>query len=140
MSHTPVKISELPVVNTPVVGDEFFECVQDGENRQATFDDVVDHVPKTAPLVTLDGAAYNLADLTVGAWHLFTNAGGATITIQDDGDAAIPAGAEYGIMARGDDSVFLVSAAAAVIIPPKGGTEELEPNDFAIVKRLAVDL
>lgn len=90
-------------------------------------------------VVTLTGTEYGLHELTASGWHVFTSDDPVVITVENDADHTIPANAEYGLEARGGGGVAIVSADAAVIIPPKGGTLELEQGDFAVVKRTAAD-
>ena len=90
-------------------------------------------------VVTLSGDTYDMGDLTPGAWHVFTSATAVTITVEDDSVEPVPADAEYGMECRGAGGITLVEGSAAAIIPPKGGTLELEQHDFAVLKRTASD-
>lgn len=90
-------------------------------------------------VVTLSGDTYDMGDLTPGAWHVFTSATAVTITVEDDSVEPVPANAEYGLECRGAGGITLVEDSAAAIIPPKGGTLELEQSDFAVLKRTAED-
>ena len=96
-------------------------------------------VDGTAPVVTLSGDTYDMGDLTPGAWHVFTSATAITITVEDDSVEPVPDNAEYGMECRGAGGITLVEGSAAAIIPPKGGTLELEQDDFAVLKRTAAD-
>lgn len=92
-----------------------------------------------APTVVLSGSAYDMSDLTPGAWHVFTSSSPVTVTVEDESVEPVPANAEYGIEARGTGGVTLDEDNSAVIIPPKGGTLQLEEGDFAVLKRTAAD-
>ena len=92
-----------------------------------------------APVVMLAGDTYDMGDLTPGAWHVFTSATAVTITVEDDSVEPVPANAEYGMECRGAGGITLVEDSAAAIIPPKGGTLELEQHDFAVLKRTDED-
>lgn len=94
----------------------------------------------TAPVIPLAGTAYTLGDLTPGAWHVFTAATPVTITVENDADDPLVAWAEFGLEARGNGGVLLVIDDIAEVIPPKGGTLELETGDFALLKRTAEDV
>ena len=92
-----------------------------------------------APVIELAGTAYDMGDLTPGAWHVFTSGSAVTITVEDDSVEPVPANAEYGLEARGSGGVTLVEDNLATIIPPKGGTLEMEEADFAVLKRTDED-
>lgn len=92
-----------------------------------------------ALVIVLSGTAYDMGDLTPGAWHVFTAAGAVTVTVEDDSVEPVPSNAEYGLEARGAGGVTLVEDSAATILPPKGGTLALETDDFAVLKRIAAD-
>lgn len=92
-----------------------------------------------SPVVTLSGTAYDMGDLTPGAWHVFTSGSAVTITVEDDSVEPVPANAEYGLECRGAGGITLVEDSIASIIPPKGGMLVLEQADFAVLKRTAAD-
>jgi hypothetical protein len=94
----------------------------------------------TATVVTLGGTAYGLHELTSNGWHVFTADDPVVITILDNSEQAIAAGAEFGLEARGAGGVTLLVDGDAVVIPPKDGTIELEQGDFAVLKRTATDV
>lgn len=90
-----------------------------------------------APVVVLAGDTYTVADLTPGAWHVFTSATPVEIAAEPSSD--IPDDAEYGLEARGAGGIVLIEDSSTTIIPPKGGTLELEADDFAVLKWTAED-
>lgn len=92
-----------------------------------------------SPVVTLSGTAYDMGDLTPGAWHVFTSGSAVTITVEDDSVEPVPANAEYGLECRGAGGITLVEDSSASIIPPKGGTLALEQADLSVLKRTAAD-
>ena len=92
-----------------------------------------------SPTVTLSGDNYSLGELTPGAWHVFTAAAAVTITVEDDSVEPVSDNAEYGLECRGAGGITLVEDNDADIIPPKGGTLDLETGDFAVLKRTAAD-
>jgi Protein of unknown function (DUF2793) len=92
-----------------------------------------------APIVTLSGTTYTLADLTPGAWHEFTSGSPVTLTIMNDADEPIALAAEFGLMAAGAGGLTIVSDDLAAILLPRGGTLELEQEDMAMLKRRAVN-
>lgn len=92
-----------------------------------------------SPVVTLAGDTYTLDDLTPGSWHVFTSATAVTITVEDDSVEPVPANSEYGFECRGSGGITLVEDNDADIIPPKGGTRDLETGDFAVLKRTDED-
>ena len=92
-----------------------------------------------APVITLAGTAYTLADLTVGAWHEFTSASPVVITVMNEAAEPIEDYAEYGFMCAGAGGITVVSDDLADIVPPLDGTLVLETDDFAMLKRRAAD-
>lgn len=93
-----------------------------------------------APVVTLAGTSYTLADLTPGAWHEFTSASAVTITVMNDADEPIANAAEFALMAKGAGGITFVIDDVAVIVLPRGGTLAMEQEDMAMLKRRAADL
>jgi hypothetical protein len=85
-----------------------------------------------APVVTLAGTAYDVGDLTVGAWHEFTSNSPVTITIDD---ASTDDDGEWGIMATGSGGITIDVESSCDVVPPRGGSLELEQDDFAMLKR-----
>ena len=97
-------------------------------------------VAQAAPVVELPGDTYTLDDLTPGAWHEFTSAAAVTLTIMDDDTEPVDDDAEFGLMCAGAGGITIVEDNDAVVMPPKGGTLELEQDDFAMLKRRAADV
>lgn len=92
-----------------------------------------------APVVFLSGTAYSLADLTSGSWHVFTSSSAIVISVMNDVAEPVPAAAEFGLECRGSGSLVLTEGSTVNIVPPKGGSLELEQRDFAVLKRISVD-
>lgn len=92
-----------------------------------------------AAVVLLPGSNYTLSQLTPGAWHVFTSAAPVTINVENDSVEPVPVNAEYGLECRSAAGVTISIGGSASIIPPKGGTLELEQDDFAVLKRTASD-
>lgn len=105
----------------------------------APHDFVIHGEPTPAPVVEMDGDTYTLKDLTPGAWHVFTNSSLVTITILNDADEPVVAAAEFRLEARGAAGVTIAIDDAATVLPPKGGSLDLETDDFAVLKRTAAD-
>ena len=84
-----------------------------------------------------DSTTYNLADLINGTYNYFSNASAATLTVQPNATAAIPANAEYQIERRGAGNLTIVAGSGVTILPPKGGSLILEDGDFVVLKRTA---
>lgn len=123
---------------TPLQG---YEVRDNGTGNRLVYDNgwEVDSGGSGSPVIELNGTSYDLGDLTPGAWHVFTSGSAVTITVEDDSVEPVPANAEYGLEARGSGGVTLVEDNLATIIPPKGGTLELEEGDFAVLKRTDED-
>lgn len=131
-----------PVADLPLTGAETFPAVQNGGDVRVLLSDVLDLIGTTgaAPVVTLSGTAYTLADLISGAWHEFTSADPVTITVLDDAVERVSQNTEFGLMAAGAGGVTVVPDAAAVIEAPRGGTLALPQGGFAMLKRRDADL
>lgn len=99
---------------------------------------VEDAPPARAPVVVLSGSSYALADLTPGAWHVFT-ATAVAISIALEATSPIDDAAEYGLDVRGAGGFEIVPVPGVVVVPPKGGALDLEKDDFAVLKRISAD-
>lgn len=95
-----------------------------------------------APIVTLSGDTYSLADLTPGAWHVFTSdvSGGVILTVEDDAAEPIQTAAEFALYAAGDGGLVVEPVTGVTVVPPKLGSLTMETGDFTMIKRLAADL
>lgn len=122
-----------------LTGAEIIPCTQAGVDKRTTAQAIADLALGGATVVVLSGTAYDMGDLTPGAWHVLTSASPVTITVEDDATQPVPEAAEYGLECRGAGGMTLVEDSAASIIPPKGGTLVLEEADFAVLKRTATD-
>jgi hypothetical protein len=111
---------------------------EDGDQLELTIQQPI-RSAEPAGVVELTGNAYTLGDLVPGAWHVFTAASPVVLTVEDDSVTPVPADAEYGLECRGAGGVTLVKDNVATIIPPKGGSLELESGDFAVLKRTDTD-
>lgn len=84
--------------------------------------------------------AYDVASADAQVYRHLTAAGTKTINVRAEATHALPANGEWHFDNRGAGVATFAPAGGVTILPPKGGTLEIEQGDVVTLKRLAPDV